>query len=274
MCQCGVRLQLRDGRGRLRRLRRHAIGRRTASSARLTHPAHAAKLHGCRGFRISTAPVARPLRPMRGRFAMDVPVNVPLLDLVAQYRSIKDECSPAMMAVIERQAFIMGAEVAQLEAAVAAALPHQARDRLRQRHRRAAAAAQGAGPPAGRRGHHHRRSPSSPPPGPSTTPAARRCSWTSIRPRSTSRPAAVEAAITPRTRAIIAVHLFGQMAAMEAIMPHRGPARAAGHRGRGPVHRRAPEDRRRLAHGRRARARSGTLRSSPARTWAPTATAA
>ena len=47
-------------------------------------------------------------------------MNVPLLDLVAQYRSIKDEVLPAVMAVIERQAFIMGAEVGQLEAAVAA----------------------------------------------------------------------------------------------------------------------------------------------------------
>src|ERR687893_3159519 len=32
-------------------------------------------------------------------------------------------------------------------------------------------------------------------------------------------PRAIEAAITPRTRAIIVVHLFGQMAAMEEIGP-------------------------------------------------------
>src|SRR5260221_7321548 len=48
------------------------------------------------------------------------PMSVPLLDLVAQYRSIQDEVLPAMMAVIERQGFIMGPEVAQLEEAVAA----------------------------------------------------------------------------------------------------------------------------------------------------------
>ena len=32
-------------------------------------------------------------------------------------------------------------------------------------------------------------------------------------------PASIEAAITPRTRAIVVVHLFGQMAAMEEILP-------------------------------------------------------
>jgi len=46
-------------------------------------------------------------------------VNVPLLDLVAQYRGIKDDVLRAVMTVIERQGFIMGPEVAQLETAVA-----------------------------------------------------------------------------------------------------------------------------------------------------------
>ncbi|HEU5357851.1 MAG TPA: DegT/DnrJ/EryC1/StrS family aminotransferase, partial [Gemmatimonadales bacterium] len=45
--------------------------------------------------------------------------NVPLLDLVAQYRAIQDQVLPALQSVIERQAFIMGAEVGQLEAEVA-----------------------------------------------------------------------------------------------------------------------------------------------------------
>ena len=46
-------------------------------------------------------------------------MNVPLLDLVAQHRAIADEVVPAMLAVVERQQFIMGPEVAGLEAAVA-----------------------------------------------------------------------------------------------------------------------------------------------------------
>ena len=46
-------------------------------------------------------------------------MNVPLLDLVAQYHGIKDEMVQAMMAVVERQGFIMGPEVGQLETEVA-----------------------------------------------------------------------------------------------------------------------------------------------------------
>ena len=51
-------------------------------------------------------------------------------------------------------------------------------------------------------------------------------------------PAAVEAAITPRTRAIMVVHLFGQMARYDADPRHRGEAWTAGDRGRGPGDRR------------------------------------
>ena len=46
-------------------------------------------------------------------------MNVPLLDLVAQYRAIKDEVLPAIQAVIESQQFVMGPAVPRLEAAVA-----------------------------------------------------------------------------------------------------------------------------------------------------------
>ena len=46
-------------------------------------------------------------------------MNVPLLDLVAQYDGIKDQVLRAMMTVVERQGFIMGPEVALLETEIA-----------------------------------------------------------------------------------------------------------------------------------------------------------
>jgi dTDP-4-amino-4,6-dideoxygalactose transaminase len=145
-------------------------------------------------------------------------VNVPLLDLVAQYRSIKDEVLPAIMAVIERQAFIMGAEVGQLEAAVAAlsntrhavacasgtdalllplkALELQPGDEVITTPFTFFATA-GAIHNAG------------------GTPV-----FVDIDPATFNiDPAAVEASVTPRTRGIVAVHLFGQMASMEALLP-------------------------------------------------------
>jgi dTDP-4-amino-4,6-dideoxygalactose transaminase len=143
-------------------------------------------------------------------------VNVPLLDLVAQYRSIKDEVLAAMMSVIERQAFIMGAEVGELEAAIAR-LSHA-------RHGIACASGTDAlllplkaldlqtGDEVittaftffATAGTIHNAG---------GTPV-----FVDIDPATLNiSPAAIEAAITPRTRAIVAVHLFGQMAAMEEI---------------------------------------------------------
>ncbi|HET9726365.1 MAG TPA: DegT/DnrJ/EryC1/StrS family aminotransferase [Gemmatimonadales bacterium] len=149
---------------------------------------------------------------------MDRPVNVPLLDLVAQYRDIKDEVLEAVMAVIERQTFIMGPEVGQLEAAVAALsktkhaigcasgtdallLPLKALD-LKPGDEVITVpftffATAGAIHNAG------------------GTPV-----FVDIDPATFNiDPAAAEAAITPRTRAIVAVDLFGQMAPMEALEP-------------------------------------------------------
>ncbi len=145
-------------------------------------------------------------------------MNVPLLDLVAQYRNLKDEVLPAMMSVLERQAFVMGAEVGQLEAAVAnlsearhaiacasgtdaLLLPLRALD-LEPGDEVITApftffATGGAIHNAG------------------ATPV-----FVDIDPDTFNiSPEAIEAAITPRTRAIIAVHLFGQMAPMESILP-------------------------------------------------------
>ena len=143
-------------------------------------------------------------------------MNVPLLDLVAQHATIAHEIIPAAMAVIERQAFIMGAEVAELEAAVATLshvqhavacasgtdallLPLRALD-LRPGDQvicpaftifATAGAVHNAG----------------------GTPV-----FVDIEPGTFNlSPEAVEAAITPRTRAIIAVHLYGQMADMERL---------------------------------------------------------
>jgi dTDP-4-amino-4,6-dideoxygalactose transaminase len=145
-------------------------------------------------------------------------VNVPLLDLVAQYRSIKDEVLPAIMAVIERQAFIMGAEVGQLEAAVAA-LSHT---------RHAVACASGTDAlllPL-------KALDLQPGDEVITTPftffatagaihnAGGTPVFVDIDPATFNiDPAAVEAAVTPRTRGIVVVHLFGQMAVMEALLP-------------------------------------------------------
>jgi dTDP-4-amino-4,6-dideoxygalactose transaminase len=145
-------------------------------------------------------------------------VNVPLLDLVAQYRTIKDEVLAAMTDVIERQAFIMGPEVPRLESEIARLshakfgiacasgtdallLPLKALDLKPGDEVITTAftffATAGTIHNAG------------------GTPV-----FAEIDPATFNlSPDAVEAAITPRTRAIIVVHLFGQMAAMEKLSP-------------------------------------------------------
>ena len=42
-------------------------------------------------------------------------MNVPLLDLRAQYEAIKDEVNEAVHRVLERQGFVLGPEVEALE---------------------------------------------------------------------------------------------------------------------------------------------------------------
>jgi dTDP-4-amino-4,6-dideoxygalactose transaminase len=53
---------------------------------------------------------------------MTAPVTVPLLDLAAQYRPIRDEILAAMTRVADSQRFILGPEVDAFEAEIAAAL--------------------------------------------------------------------------------------------------------------------------------------------------------
>jgi len=145
-------------------------------------------------------------------------VNVPLLDLKAQHAAIRDAVMAAATAVIERQEFIMGPEVGELETGIAR-LSHV-------KHGIACASGTDAillplmtldlkpgdeviAPAftffatAGMI--HH---------------AGGKPVFVDIEPDTLNvSPEAIEAAITPRTRAIIVVHLFGQMAAMERILP-------------------------------------------------------
>jgi len=145
-------------------------------------------------------------------------VNVPLLDLVAQYRGIKDDVLRAVMTVIERQGFIMGPEVAQLENAVAQ-LSHT---------KHAIGCASGTDAlllPL-------RALDLKPGDEVITTPFTFFATAGTVHNTGGTpvfvdideatfniSPRAIEAAIGPRTRAILVVHQFGQMAAMEEILP-------------------------------------------------------
>jgi dTDP-4-amino-4,6-dideoxygalactose transaminase len=148
-------------------------------------------------------------------------VNVPLLDLVGQYRAIKDEVLPALQAVIESQQFIMGPGVPQLEAKIAE-LSH---------------AKHGIGCASGTDALLLPLKALNLKPGDEviTTPftffatagtihnAGGRPVFVDIDPASFNiDPAAVEAAITSRTRAIVPVHLYGQMVEMERLLAIAG----------------------------------------------------
>ena len=143
-------------------------------------------------------------------------MNVPLLDLVAQYRAIKDELLPAVTGVIESQQFIMGPSVAQLEAAVA----------------RLSHARHGIGCASGTDALLLPLKTLDLRPGDEviTTPftffatggtihnAGGTPVFVDIEPDTFNiDPAGVEAAVTPRSRALLPVHLFGQMANLERL---------------------------------------------------------
>ncbi len=144
-------------------------------------------------------------------------MNVPLLDLVAQYRAIKDEVLPALEAVIESQQFIMGPAVPQLETAVAQ-LSH---------------ARHGIGCASGTDALLLPLKALALRPGDEviTTPftffatagaihnAGGTPVFADIAPDTFNLdPDAVEAAVTARTRAIVPVHLYGQMVALERLL--------------------------------------------------------
>lgn len=145
-------------------------------------------------------------------------MSVPMLDLKAQHETIKDAVLARVGSVIERQQFIMGPEIAELEREVASlcrtphaigcasgtdalllplkALELQPGDEVIAPSFTFFATA-GAIHNAG------------------GTPV-----FVDIEPGTFNADvAAIEAAITPRTRAIVVVHLYGQMAAMERLLP-------------------------------------------------------
>ena len=143
---------------------------------------------------------------------------VPMLDLKAQYRTVKDEVLARMMGVIERQQFIMGPEIAELEQAIA--------DLSHARH--AIACASGTDAillPV--------RALNLEPGDEVIAPAftffatagaihngGGKPVFVDIEPGTFNvDPDAIAAAITPRTRGIVVVDLYGQMVALEEILP-------------------------------------------------------
>src|SRR5688572_13867973 len=144
-------------------------------------------------------------------------MNVPMLDLVAQFATIKDEVVPAMMKVIETQQFIMGQAVPQLEVEIAQ-LSH---------------AKHGIGCASGTDALLLPLKALNLKPGDEviTTPftffatagtihnAGGTPVFVDIQPDTFNiDPGAVQRAVTPRTRAIMPVHLYGQMADMLELM--------------------------------------------------------
>ncbi len=144
-------------------------------------------------------------------------MKVPFLDLKAQYQSIKPEIDAAIARVLETSQFILGTEVAAFEqefsaycAATECIALNSGTSAL---HLALLAAGLGPGDEV------------------ITVPftfvasvaaviyAGARPVLVDIDPRSfTMNPAAIEAAITPRTKAILPVHLYGQTADMDPIL--------------------------------------------------------
>jgi dTDP-4-amino-4,6-dideoxygalactose transaminase len=145
-------------------------------------------------------------------------VNVPILDLKAQHATIRDAVVAKVMELADAQLFILGQPVQQLEAKIA----------------ELSKARFGVGVASGTDALLVPLKALDLKPGDEviTTPftffatagaihnAGGKPVFVDIEPDTFNiDPAAVEAALTPRTRAIMPVHLFGQMAAMERLAP-------------------------------------------------------
>ncbi len=142
---------------------------------------------------------------------------VPLLDLRAQFDAIREELMSALLAVVERQQFIMGDEVGKLEQAIAGL----------SRAEHGVACASGTDALLLSLKVLDLRPGDEVITSPFTFFATAGAIWNAggkpvfvdVDPATFNlEPARVEAAITPRTRAIVPVHLFGQMAPMERLL--------------------------------------------------------
>src|SRR5580698_1652320 len=147
----------------------------------------------------------------------DIKVKVPYLDLKAQYQSIKPEIDAAIARVLESCQFVLGPEVTSFEQEFAtycgAAECIALNSGTSALHLALLAAGVGPGDEVITVPFTFVASVSA------VTYAGARPVLVDIDPRSfTMDPAAIEAAITPRTKAILPVHLYGQSADMDPIM--------------------------------------------------------
>ncbi|GAB1407330.1 DegT/DnrJ/EryC1/StrS family aminotransferase [Thermomonas brevis] len=139
------------------------------------------------------------------------------IDLKSQQARIKDKIDAAIARVLAHGQYILGPEVAELEEKLAAYTGAKYCISVRQRDRCAADRADGAWA-SGRETKSSRPvSPTSPRPKPPRCSGAKPV-YVDIDPRTYNLdPALLEAAITPRTKAIIPVSLYGQCADYDAI---------------------------------------------------------